>query len=912
MRTVYRDKPTTTPLAVMLIGGILALRAVSIRGADDNQRAGLDWWALQPVASPPVPLDPTASHPIDRFIRQRLQTLDLSPSATADRATLIRRVTYDLIGLPPTPEEIDAFVSDEAPDAFERLVDRLLASPHYGERWARHWLDVARFGESQGFERDIVRDHSWRYRDYVIRSFNDDLPYDQFVREQIAGDVIEPVRSEGVIATGFLVAGPYDEAGNGSKSDLLRARIREEELEDIISTVSQTFLGLTVHCARCHDHKFDPIPQRDYYRIKAVFDGVRHGNRPALPASEVDARRNQIAALKRSIDEASREIASIERAVRDRLLEEGKSERGDSPAIPAPLARWTFEADAHDEVGGLHGTLRGGATISNGRLILNGKGAYVETTPLRNDVQAKTLEVWAALENLAQRGGGLVSVESNGGQTFDAVVFGEREPGKWIAGSEGFQRTKDLDPQTENTRRTDLVHLVITYDDANRITLYRDGVRYAEPYVPAGGNAGIRKYSAGASHVLFGLRHTGAGNGFFAGEIEEARLYDRALTADEVAASFRDGAPAVSIDRILAAMSDDDRNRRASLVAENDRRRSSLDAATAIPQCYAANPREPEPTYLLVRGDVEKKGELVSPGALSCIANAVVEPTPATLPESQRRVQFAEWLTRPTNPLTARVLVNRVWHYHFGRGLVASPSDFGWNGDRPSHAALLDWLASEFVAGGWSIKKLHKLILTSETYRQASAYHEGAASVDADGRLLWRFPPRRLEGEVVRDAMLAASGQLNSQMHGPSFRPFELKVFNSHFYNLNDPIGPEFNRRTVYRIHVNSAKDPLLDSMDCPDPSTRTPARNVTTTPIQALGLMNNSFVQRQAARFAERLRAECGPELSPQITRAFQLAFGRRPGAAEMQRATELANSDGMETVCWTVFNASEFQYLK
>jgi hypothetical protein len=257
-------------------------------------------------------------------------------------------------------------------------------------------------------------------------------------------------------------------------------------------------------------------------------------------------------------------------------------------------------------------------------------------------------------------------------------------------------------------------------------------------------------------------------------------------------------------------------------------------------------------------------------------------------------------------------MVNRVWHYHFGRGIVGSPSDFGWNGERPSHPDLIDWLAREFIASGWSIKQLHKLIMLSNTYRQSSLYDPNAAAIDSEARLLWRFPPRRLEGETVRDAMLAVSGELNSEMHGPSFRPFELKIFNSHFYNLHDPIGPEYNRRTVYRINVNSAKDPLLDSLDCPDPSTKTPKRTVTTTPIQALGLMNNSFVLRQARRFAARLSNDAGADRTHQIALAYRLAMGRSPSELESARALELASETGMEAVCWALFNSSEFQYLK
>jgi hypothetical protein len=529
---------------------------------------------------------------------------------------------------------------------------------------------VARFGESQGYERDKIRDHAWRYRDYVIQSFNSDKPFTQFVKEQIAGDLLEPVTMEGMVATGFLVAGPWDEVGATQQGMLMRLRAREEELEEMLSAVGQTFLGLTVNCARCHDHKFDPIPQRDYYRLKAVFEGVRPGDRPLLPPAERKAYDDGRAAVEQRIRQLEKEIAAL------------------------------------------------------------GKG----------------------------------------------------------------------EPQ-----------------------------------------------------------------------------------------------------------------RRDALTAQLTEQRRALQALPAAPLAYAANPSMPEPTFALARGDVEKKREQVTAGGLSAVKVPSPEfSLPADAPEGQRRLKFAEWVASADNPLTARVLVNRVWHYHFGRGLVATPNDFGVNGDRPSHPELLDWLARRFIADGWSLKKLHRRILLSSAYQQSSKLDEQAAAVDADNRFLWRVMPRRLEGEAVRDAMLAVSGQINDQLGGPSFRPFNLKIFNSHFYELTDPIGPEYNRRTVYRIGVNSAKSPLLDALDCPDPSVKTPRRSMTTTPLQALGLMNNSFVLRQAHHFALRVRKEAGTDPAAQVERAYRLAFGRRPTADETRRSMDLAREHGMESFCWVLLNANEFLYLK
>ncbi len=524
--------------------------ALSAMAGEPARCAGGGWWSLQPVRHPAVPklTHGEIHNPIDAFIAAKLAAEGLHMAPPADRATLIRRVAFDLLGLPPAPEEVAAFVNDRSPDAYEKLVDRLLASPHYGEHWGRHWLDVARFSESQGFERDKVRDHAWRYRDYVIRSLNDDKPYDRFVREQIAGDVMPEATPESVAATGFLVAGPYDEAGNSSVSVLLKARIREEELEDIVSAVSQTFVGLTANCARCHDHKFDPIPQSDYYRLKAVFEGVRHGDRPLVPESELRRRRDHLAKLSAAIAKHEKRIAELEWAVHDKLT--GAKSSSIPVALPTPISRWTFDGDARDSIGKLDATLRGSARIAHGRLVLDGKTAFAQTAPLPYDLREKTLEAWVTLANRTQSGGGVVSVQLKGGSKFDAIVFGEREPGKWLPGSEFFRRSRDLDAPAETANLNELVHVALVYSSDGKIALYRNGKSYAKPYKP---EIDLQTYPAGMSQVLFGLRHTGAGNGFLAGEIEEARLYDRALNAKQIASSYQSGPAAISRNEIIKA-----------------------------------------------------------------------------------------------------------------------------------------------------------------------------------------------------------------------------------------------------------------------------------------------------------------------------------------------------------------------
>jgi len=651
-----------------------------------TKRAGYDWWSLKAVQKPeppPVELAGWVRGPIDQFVLARLESAKLKPAPEADKLTLLRRASFDLIGLPPTPDEIDAFLADSSAEAYDRLLDRLLASPHYGERWGRHWLDVARFSESDGFEEDQYRDHAWRYRDYVIDSFNSDKPYLQFVREQLAGDVIEPVTAAGIVATGFLVAGSWDFAQKVAASPAERLRAREAQMEELVGVVSQTFLGLTANCARCHDHKFDPIRQTDYYRLKAVFDGVDHSN---------------------------------SRNHEERVL---------PPASDSPAALQE-SAELHKQIESIRG-------------------------------------MQLAVEQLLKT---------------DA------------ANAEHSKKRQDLKAQ------------------------------------------------------LGGL---------------ETKLAQQPARA------------------------------------------------------YCGVRRQPEPTHLFVRGDIEQRGAQVIAAGLSAIRAPAAElGLAADSSEGLRRIKFADWVTDPKHPLTARVMVNRVWQYHFGQPLVENPSDFGFNGGRPTHPELLDWLAAHFAEGGYRLKPLHRAIMLSAAYRQAPQYQEPAARMDGDNRLLWRFQPRRLEGEIVRDAILAASGQLDRQIGGPSFRPFTVSVFNTYFYRLADEDRREFQRRTIYRMNINTGRDPLLDALDCPAPSLAAPSRRPTTTAIQALGLMNSRFLQRGSEQFARYLTATAGGDHKQQIALGYRLALGRSPTASEAAECGELAAAHGLESFCWTLFNSSEFLYVR
>ncbi|MEZ6065761.1 MAG: DUF1553 domain-containing protein [Planctomycetaceae bacterium] len=819
-----------------------------------DRRAGADWWSLQPLTtvSPPPATSEGERNVIDRFVALTLQQHGLRPAAAADRRVLIRRLTFDLLGLPPTPEEVDAFLSDNRPGAYERLVDRLLASPHYGVRWGRHWLDIARFGESQGFERDKLREDSWPYRDWVVNAFNSDMPYTEFARLQLAGDVLPGSDINGVIATGFLVAGAWDEVGQKQQSAAMKAVVRQDELEDYVSVVGQSFLGLTIHCARCHDHKFDPIKQAEYYQLTAALDGVQHGSRTLF--SEADRDRKRTLAHQR--EQLAAELRQLDALAQHRVLTARGDEESVSPSAPRPLARWTFDANLGDDMGSLTGKAEGKLGHADGAIHVGRPDGHVRTAPIGGDITAKTLEAWVQLDNLEQRGGGVIGLQTLDGVTFDAIVFGEREPGHWMAGSDGFQRTQSFQATAETEATSRFTHVAISYEADGTIRGYRDGQPYGVPYK----SRGPVTYKAGQAQVTFGLRHSPpGGNKHLAGMITAAQLYDRALTPAEVAASAEAGPRAVTEAELLAAMSDAERTHRTQLHRQLD----SLDQADAMLQplsAYVVSPRQPQVTQVLLRGNPQTPAGEVAPGGVAALAG--VDAGFALAPQADdaaRRTALAAWITHHDNPLFARVMVNRVWHHHFGRGLVETTSDFGFNGGRPSHPELLDWLAGEFRGGGYSVKSLHRLIVTSATYRQSSAYDAASAAIDADNRLLWRMSPRRLEAEELRDTLLAVTGSLNGQLGGPGYQDFETYVHNSQFYNITDPVGPEFERRTLYRTWIRSARSPLLDVFDCPDPSTKTPNRASTITPLQALSLLNNTFVLRMSDRLASRLRDEAG-----------------------------------------------------
>ncbi len=866
-----------------------------------GERAGYDWWALQPnrVRWP----DGTAieGH-IDRLIDDKLAESKLKRSLPVDKASLLRRVTFDLTGLPPTPEEVESFVKDKSADAYEKRVDRLLASSFYGERQARMWLDVAHFGESDGFEYDRIRPTAWRYRDWVIDAFNNDLPYDQFIKLQIAGDVMAPNDHAAVVAAGFLVHGAHDSLLPAFEAQ--RKVMRQDELEDIVGLVGQSFLGLTVHCARCHDHKFDPISQVDYYRLAAALGGVRRGERevPALPLPEEIASR---------LKQQKERLDKLTTLGRERVIAAFDAQEGAiaSPA-PTPMAAWNFTENLKDQVGELHCRLQGNAKQTPDGLVLDGMNAFAASAPLQRELKEKTLEAWVKVEDLAQQGGGAISIQSRDGGRFDAIVYGEREANRWMAGSEGFVRTQSFNGTAENDSSRP-VHFVIAYSGDGRITGYRNGEHYGEGYK----SSGPPSFPLEQTEIIFGMRHGPVGgNRMLKGTIVRAALYDRALSAEEVSAAASSVGRFVTEKGIQEALGSELAAERAKLQQEVGSLESQMNDRLH-PKAFTITPQPAPETHRLARGNPASPREAVNAGGLMAVAKIQGKPVDLASPqesEGERRVRLANWIASPDNPLTARVIVNRIWQQHFGSGLIETPSDFGFNGGQPTHPELLDGLANRLVAGSWSLKQLHRSMVLSQTYRQSSAPRDEAVKVDASNRLLWRMPHRRLDAESVRDASLAVAGLLNDQRGGPSFQDFRAYVHkNAQFFDPLDQAGPQFDRRSIYRMWARGGRNPLLDTLDCPDPSVAAPKRGSTTTPLQALSMLNGDFLLRMADGMAARLEKEFPDDRAKQIERGCQLVWSRSPSADEAKSMQAFAEKHGLAPLCRVLLNSNAFMYV-
>jgi hypothetical protein len=725
--------------------------------------AARNYWAFRlPVQAPLPDISARFESPIDRFLEQARKEKGLKPAPRAPRVTLLRRAYLDLIGLPPSPAETAAFLADNSPDAWERLIDRLLASPHYGERWGRHWLDVARYADSSGFEQDYDRPNAWRYRDYVIRSFNDDKPYDVFLKEQIAGDELEKKTDDTLIATGFLRAGPrvaFREKDNPER--------RYEYLDDLIATTGRGLLGLTVQCARCHNHKFDPIPQRDYYSLATTFFGYVETTYPLVPRAEAEA-----------YDRKLKEIEAKQAALKDEIKR-----------IEAP------------------------------------------------HVERARQEAYKAFPQEVQR-----AIAKPEGERTD----GERLLAQQVIGQVSYSRSavaRALTP-AESARRTALDEEISALEKAKPTP------------IPV------------AEIVTDGdYRFAPDGDG------------------DEVI-----GCPKCRV----------------------------WDVKTGTFLHTGPGRYEAPPSPFLLRGDPNLKGSIMKPGFVTAATygNPPTEIPPADGRTSGRRRALAEWLASTQNPLTARVIVNRIWHHHFGRGIVATLDNFGKMGDSPTHPQLLDWLAVEFMNRGWSFKQMHRLIMTSEAYQMASAFEDAAdREKDPPNQYLWRFRAQRLDAEIVRDSILAASGGVNLTIGGPPvFPPIpkELLTEANHGIWKSQEDGPDVWRRSVYVYRKRGLAFPMFQVFDLPEQNVTSAARYVSTVPTQALTLLNDAFVLRQAQLFADRVKKEAGDDPARQIDLAYRIALTRPPSPAELALALDATTQQSLVDLTHVLLNVNEFIYIR
>jgi mono/diheme cytochrome c family protein/cytochrome c553 len=866
----------------------------------------LDWWSLKPLAAVPPPTG--AENPVDAFVRAKLAAQGLNPAPAADARTLIRRLYFDLTGLPPTPEQTEAFVADTAPDAYERLVETLLASPRYGERWARHWLDVVHYGDTHGYDKDKLRPNAWPYRDYVVRAFNSGKPYARFLQEQIAGDVLFPGTADGIEALGFISAGPWDFIGHAevpeSKTDGKVARHLDRD--DMVANTIGTFSSLTVHCAQCHAHKFDPIPQEDYYSLQAVFSALDRTDREYY---RDDARNARFQDLRRRQRETAAALAALEAPLRTqageayaditRRLELPPQIDPANPGQPSPSRGYhsalspTPDATKWVQVDLGESIEIGRATLVPAHDTFNDIGAGFGF-PVRFKVEASDdPEFRAGVKLLWQRYD----------QTFMADF---PNPGRDVFTTGGAAGDGIIGRY---------VRVTVT-----KLAPRKDDYLFAL--------AELRVTDRAGKNVALGRPVTALDSVEVAPRWQKTNLTDgvspSVLSADEKKELER------ARDALLLGFADEPtKSRRAALLAEASRVADELKAFPKPDLVYAGAVHtgssnfigtgptggRPRPIHVLARGQVTTPGKPVGPGALSALQFAPARfALPPDAGEGERRAALARWLTDPNNPLTWRSIVNRVWHYHFGRGLVDTPNDFGRNGAAPTHPELLDWLAADFRDGGGSLKALHRRIVSSATYRQAVTTNAAAETIDSGNTLLWRQNRRKLEAEALRDAVLAASGKLDLTMGGPGWQDFviERPEHSPHFrYDLADPEDAKTWRRSIYRFVVRSQTQPWMTSMDCADPSMRVDKRNESLSPLQALAMLNNGFIVTQARHLAARAQAERPADLVAQVARAHALALGRPPGADTGTRLVAFAEAEGLPALCRLLLNLNEFTFI-
>lgn len=888
----------------------------------------LDWWSFKPLTrgdgfQPSAKMNgrPLSLNPIDHFIRAKLAEKGLKPAPLAESHTLIRRLYFDLIGLPPDPSDLSDW-SDLTDERYEKLVDRLLSSPRYGERWARHWLDLVHYGETHGYDKDKPRMNAWPYRDYVIRAFNSDKPYARFVEEQIAGDVLYSGTTDGITALGFIAAGPWDYIGHAEVPETkLDGKIaRHLDRDDMVQNAIGSFCSLTVQCAQCHYHKFDPISQEDYYSLQAVFAAIDRTDVDYYPD---DASMQKFASIQKQKTQLASEIAALEEPLKKKAGEayvalskriDGAAEKSGNPNAKPDFGWHSAISPAQDVV----------------------KWVQVD---LGKSVQVERIVLKPCYDDYGKIGGGF-----------------------------GFPVRFKIEVSDDPEFKTG-VTLVWRKHDATFMNDYPNpGLKPFES--GTAGDDGVTGRFVRVTAVKLAPRKN---DYIFA--LSEMEVYD-SKTGPNLAA----GCSVSSLDSIEApprwrktnltdgiapeSRSDEDkqrliRERDALMLAQADeatrmklrearKRRDSLPSLPAPQKVYAgaihtgngsfkgtgADGGRPRVIQVLKRGDIRQLGKEVGPGSIAALSERFHLPFAVQGEnESARRAALAKWITDKNNALTWRSIVNRVWQHHFGRGLVETANDFGRMGAKPSHPELLDWLAMTFRDDlDGSLKKLHKLIVMSETYKQRSdgvvesgingqtqhsntpsLHYSKASALDATNSFLSHQNRRKLDAESIRDSILAVSGKLDLTMGGPSFQDFviEKPQHSPHYeYTLHDPEDPKSWRRSIYRFIVRSQQQPFMTVLDCADPSMRVDKRNESLSPLQALAMMNNGLTVAMAKHFAERVSKEA-TGIEAQTKRAFALALAREPKADELAPLVGYAKRDGLENACRVILNLNEFSFV-
>ena len=954
--------------------------------------AALRHWSFQPIAQVPLPQPKGASwalQPLDLFVLDRLERETLTPAPEADRRTWLRRVSLDLVGLPPTPNQVEAFLQDSSPQAWDHVVDQLLASPRYGERWAQPWLDLVRYADTHGFEVNTERPHAWPYRDYIVRALNHDVPYTRFIREQLAGDVLGEDA-----ATGFLTTAAALLPGQIGQDDASKRLARQDSLHEIVADTGEAFLGLTLGCARCHDHKFDPLSQKDYYAMQAFFAGVEYGDRP-IRSQETEARRMQAEALRPQLELVERKLSSFEPLARvggpahRETQAQGNEERFD--AIEARWLRFTIhDANLHPTLGLIEPCIDEIEVFSAGpnphNVALASAGARVTASGSRtsdihrlehiHDGRYGNSHSWMSDE----AGKGWILLELAKPVRIDRFVWSRDREGIFSDRlATAFTVEAGLDLESMHTvaqvlPKRPAVHPKYNSDrfapvSTRRLRFTITACSSMEPCVDelevfttgpqprnvalAAAGALVRASGTSPGSPLHRLEHLNdgqlgnarswisnePGRGWV--EVEFPReeqigqvvwsrdrtgeYTDRLATAYQVEVtdsagrwhrvassqdrkSYSPDAKPVST-QSWAGLPPDERKQAEILEQEKNALQSRIQTLTAAPLVFGGIFNKPDVTRILRRGDPEQPGEEVQPAVPVALGGTAFSMGSR---EQDRRLALAEWITDSSNPLTARVLVNRIWQGHFGTGLVETASDFGINGGRPSHPELLDWLAAELLRSGGSLKQLHRRIVLSATYRQSSRMDPVAQSKDSNGRLLWRFPSRRLEAEAIRDSMLAVNGRLDFKMGGPGFNLFKSRGGLDGF-PLIETFEGDGLRRLIYAHKVRMERDAVFGVFDCPDAGQTSPKRRQSTTPLQALNLFNSRFTVDEAEHFAARIRRDCGAGAGERdwTSRAFQLALGRAPSPRERGVVEPVVREHGLTALCRALFNSSEFLTL-